>query len=56
MKVKHGEHSGSPVTSPLLDFRLEENFGRDTSQSFALRTCCVTMMTGAEGIPGFASF
>ena len=29
MKVKHEEHSGSPVTSPLLDLRLEENFGRD---------------------------
>ena len=56
MKVKHEEHSGSLVTSPLRDFRLEENFGRDTSQFFALRTCCVAAMTGAEGIPGFASF
>ena len=54
--MKHEEHSGSPVTSPLLDFRLEENFGRDTSQFVALRTSCVTTMTGAEGIPGFASF
>ena len=52
MKVKHGEHSGSLVTSPLLDFRLEEIL--DVTFCIAYLLC--TVMAGAEIMPGFASF